>query len=64
MKIKDKQEEDKNEVLDKNELIIELREINKELQRQNEIKNEEIRVLIDKMEKYKKTKDSEIAKLK
>lgn len=45
-------------------MITELREINKEMQRQNEIKNEEIRILIVKMEGYKKGKDQEIAKLK
>lgn len=34
------------------------------MQKQHEIKNEEIRILLEKMEKYKKGKDSEILKLK
>lgn len=57
MKIKDKQEEEKMELEEKNELVAELRDLNREIAKQNEIKNEEIRILIEKMEKYKRVKD-------
>ncbi len=50
MKIKEKQDQDKVELLDKEELIAELREVNQDLIRQNELKAEEIRIVIEKLE--------------
>ncbi len=64
MKIKEKQDQDKVELLDTEELIAELREVNQDLIRQNELKAEEIRIVIEKLEQYKRGKDNEIAKLK
>jgi len=53
LKIKDSQEGDKQQVQEKDALIDELQGVNEQLQRQNEVKAEEIRLLIDKMEQYK-----------
>ena len=50
MKIKEKQDQDKQDLLDKEELVAELREVNQDLLRQNEVKTEEIRLLIEKLE--------------
>ena len=50
--------------MEKEELINELKDLNQELTSQNQLKGEEIRVVIDKMEQYKRVKDTEIAKLK
>ncbi len=53
MKIKDAQDGDRRQVQEKEALIEELSVINDQLQRQNDTKADEIRVLIDKMESYK-----------
>ena len=50
MKIKDKQDQDKLELQEKEDLILELREVNQDLIRQNDVKAEEIRIVIEKME--------------
>ena len=63
-KIKDSQELDKRQVQEKEALIEELTALNDQLQRQNETKGEEIRLLIDKMEGYKAQRDQEAIKLR
>lgn len=64
LKIKEKQDQDKLELQDKEELIAELREVNQDIIRQNELKTEEIRIVIEKLEQYKRGKDGEIQKLR
>ena len=49
---------------EKDPLIEELHSLNDSLQRQNETKAEEIRLLIEKMEGYKGQRDQEALKLR
>mmetsp|Transcript_33214 Transcript_33214/g.32311 ORF Transcript_33214/g.32311 Transcript_33214/m.32311 type:complete len:127 (-) Transcript_33214:24-404(-) len=64
IKIKEKQDQDKAEIMEREEVIRELKEgnkeLNKELKQQKDIQAE----LIEKMKEYKKEKDGEIGKLK
>ncbi len=64
LKIKDSQDNDKRQVQEKEAYIDEISSINDQLQRQNETKGEEIRLLIDKMESYKSQRDQEGLKLR
>jgi FtsZ-binding cell division protein ZapB len=64
MKIKDSQDSDKRQVQEKEAVIEELSQINEQLQRQNEVKADEIRALIEKMESYKQQRDNESMKLR
>ena len=63
-KIQEKQEEDKVEMQAKDETIAEIRDENREMLGQLNMKTEEIKTLIDRMESYKKHKEIEIAKVK
>jgi FtsZ-binding cell division protein ZapB len=51
-------------VQEKEAYIEEISSINDQLQRQNETKGEEIRLLIEKMESYKAQRDQEALKLR
>ena len=63
-KIQKKQEEERTQFAENQQLIHEQgREID-DLSRQNEVKNQEIKTLLEKMEQYKKHKDEQVAKLK
>eukprot|EP00347_Sterkiella_histriomuscorum_P016960 403351196 len=64
MSIVQMNEQVKSELQEKEYMLQELRDINQELGRQNEIKGEEIRIVIERMEQYKKKKDGENQSLK
>jgi len=63
-KIKDGQDKERQELLDKEELIGQLNNQLEQFSRQIDIKNEEIKILLERMEQYKKHKDDQVVKLK
>ena len=63
-KIREKQEVDRVEMEAKDEMIAEMRDLNRDMQGQLNTKTDEIKILIDRMESYKKHKELEVAKVK
>lgn len=63
-KIKTMQEEERQEFQEKEELILSQTTQIQEYSRQIDIKNEEIKILLERMEQYKVHKDDQISKLK
>lgn len=62
-KIREKQEQDRIEMETKDEMLMDERRVNREMQDEIQTKNDEIRMLIERMETYRKHKDVEISKL-
>lgn len=62
-KIRDKQDQDRLEMEAKDDMLAEERGANRELNDQIGTKNEEIRMLIERMETYRRHKEAEVAKL-
>ena len=62
-KIKDRQEADTKEMDIKDDMLEEMRNLNEELRSNISTKTEEIKLLIDRMENYKRIKEAEIAKM-
>ena len=62
-KIREKQDSDRMDMEAKDEMLQDERNANRDLAEQNHIKNEEIRMLIERMETYRRHKESEISKL-
>ena len=62
-KIRDKQDQDRLEMEAKDDMLAEERGANRELNDQIGTKNEEIRMLIERMETYRRHKETEVAKL-
>ena len=62
-KIKDRQEVDTKEMEVKDDMLQEMRNLNEELRANIGTKTDEIKLLIDRMENYKRIKESEIQKL-
>ena len=62
-KIKDRQEADTKEMDIKDDMLEEMRNLNEELRSNISTKTEEIKLLIDRMENYKRVKEAEIAKM-
>ena len=62
-KIKDRQEADTKEMDIKDDMLEEMRNLNEELRSNIRTKTEEIKLLIDRMENYKRVKEAEIAKM-
>ena len=63
-KIKDSQDADRRAAQEKDNIIEDLTLANENLVRQSDIKGDEIRTLIEKMEGYKRTKDQEALRLR
>ena len=63
-KIKDSQDSDRRAAQEKDNIIEDLTLANENLVRQSDIKGDEIRTLIEKMEGYKRTKDQEALRLR
>lgn len=63
-KIKQNQDAERLEIIEKEELIQGLNNQLDQFSRQIDIKNEEIKILLDKMEAYKKHKDDQNTQLK
>lgn len=63
-KIKDSQDADRHAAQEKDNIIEDLTLANENLVRQSDIKGDEIRTLIEKMEGYKRTKDQEALRLR
>lgn len=62
-KIKDRQEQDVREMEQKDSMLAEMRHLNEELRANIATKTDEIKLLIDRIETYKKQKDAEVAKV-
>lgn len=62
-KIRDKQDQDRLEMEAKDDMLAEERGANRELNDQIGTKNEEIRMLIERMETYRRHKEAEVVKL-
>lgn len=62
-KIKERQEVDTKEMQIKDDMLEEIRNLNEELRSNISIKTEEIKLLIDRMENYRKVKEAEIIKM-
>ena len=62
-KIRDKQEQDRLEMETKDEMLMDERRANRDLNEEIQTKNDEIRMLIERMETYRKHKEAEVAKL-
>ena len=62
-KIKDRQEADTKEMDIKDDMLEERRNLNEELRSNISTKTEEIKLLIDRMENYKRVKEAELAKM-
>ena len=62
-KIRDKQDLDRLEMEAKDDMLAEERGTNRELNEQIGTKNEEIRMLIERMETYRRHKEAEVSKL-
>ena len=62
-KIRDKQDQDRLEMEAKDDMLAEERGTNRELNEQIGTKNEEIRMLIERMETYRRHKEAEVNKL-
>lgn len=63
-KIKQKQDEERQEFEEKDQVILSQAGQIEEYSRQIEIKDGEIKILLERMEQYKKHKDDQISKLK
>ena len=63
-KIKQGQDQERHELNEKEDLIQQLNINLEQFSRQIDIKNEEIKILLDRMEQYKKHKDDQLVKLK
>lgn len=62
-KIKERQEADSKEMEMKDDMLAEMRNLNEELRANINTKTEEIKLLIDRMESYKRMKENEIGKI-
>ena len=62
-KIREKQEQDRLEMETKDEMLMDERRANRDLNEEIQTKNDEIRMLIERMETYRKHKEAEVAKL-
>jgi len=62
-KIKERQEADSREMEAKDDMLAEMRVLNEELRRNIATKTDEIKLLIDRMETFKKQKEAEVAKV-
>lgn len=62
-KIKDRQEQDVREMEQKDSMLADMRHLNEELRANIATKTDEIKLLIDRIETYKKQKDAEVAKV-
>ena len=63
-KIREKQDSDRMEMEAKDEMLTDERAANRDLSDQIQTKNDEIKVLIERMETYRRHKEGEVAKLK
>ena len=63
-KIKQSQDAERQEIQSKDELNQAMNLQLEQFQRQIDIKNEEIKILLDRMEQYKRHKDDQVTKLK
>jgi len=62
-KIKERQESDSREMEAKEDMLAEMRVLNEELRANISTKTDEIKLLIDRLEAFKRQKDQEVAKL-
>lgn len=62
-KIKERQELDSKEMEVKDDMLAEMRNLNEELRANIGTKTEEIKLLIDRMESYKRLKENDIIKI-
>ncbi len=63
MKIKDKQDEEKNEIMEREEIIRQLKEANAELNSQVKVQRDIQSEIVCKMKEYKKDRDKEVGRL-
>jgi len=62
-KIKERQESDSREMEAKEDMLAEMRVLNEELRANISTKTDEIKLLIDRLEAFKRQKDQEVAKV-